>query len=132
VLCENCHKSFATVHVSGWQLVPAGLGKRSRKNRYENHFCARCAQELKQTNPSLNPLLRAEPGAKRLSLRVVSLSGNHVKVRGIKQNGDLSQEEWMFLSSRLPAQYAVQGTEFDMILTEQKLRWLQGEDRGST
>jgi hypothetical protein len=127
MLCENCQKSFATVHLSGWQRTPGAPGEEEPEQSFEHHYCAACEEELSKTNPLLNPLLKAGPGARMVELRVISASLDWIVVRQIGPDSDSSQPEWSFLTSRLPAQYAVPGMEFGMAVTDAQLKWLRGE-----
>jgi hypothetical protein len=128
MLCENCQKSVATVHLSGWQTTRTGSDGEQREERIEHHYCEECAEELRQSNPLLNPLLKADSGARTLKLQVVSVSPDRVEVRAISPESDFTQKQRGFLKSRFPSQYAVQGMEFEMIVTDAQLKWLQGEE----
>ena len=126
MLCENCQKIVATVHLSGWQTTRIGSDEEQREERIEQHYCEGCAQELKQSNPLLNPLLKAGPGARTLKLHVVSVSPDRIEVAAIDSESDFAQKQRGFLTSRFPSQYAVRGMEFEMIVTDAQLKWLQG------
>jgi len=127
MLCENCQKAFATVHLSGSRRTRIGLGEQEQEESFEHHYCEACAEELKKTSPMLNPLLQAGPGARIVELRVISASSDRIVVRQIGPDSDSSQPEWAFLTSRLPAQFAVPGMEFGMAVTDAQLKWLRGE-----
>ena len=128
MICDHCQKSEATVHLSGWQTVDTGTGEEARRALVEHHFCEDCAEELTQSNPLLNPLLKAGPGTRKLNIRVVSVATDRVEVKATNPNLDLTQGEWSFLTSRFPAHYAVPDMEFEMIVDDAQLRWLQGRD----
>jgi len=113
--------------LSGWQRTPGEPGEEEREQRFEHHYCAACEEELRKTSPMLNPLLKAGPGARMVELRVMSASPDRIVVRQIGPDSNSSEQEWAFLTSRLPAQYAVLGMEFGMAVTDAQLKWLRGE-----
>src|SRR5579872_2275505 len=109
MLCENCQRSAATVHLTGWNTVRSAVRKEQHREPFEHHFCGTCADELKQSNHLLNPLLNAAPGAQTLKIKVLSVSPDLVEVRVLQDGNDFCQDHLAFLSSRLPAQYAIVG-----------------------
>src|SRR5205814_10065778 len=111
MLCENCRKDVASVHLSGWQTVRIGSTDETRGQPFEHHFCATCAEELRQSNPLLNPLLQAPQGARVLKLRVTNVSPERIEVRAINPPADWAKDQWSFLAYRLPPRYAVLGME---------------------
>lgn len=127
MLCENCQHSVATVHLSGFRTVATGSGKEQRKECVEHHFCEACAGKMKTSNPLISPLLKVDSLARSVELKVVSVSADRVEVSVIKDNSDLSQDHWVFVTSRLPRHYAREGMEFEMILTDAQLKWLKGD-----
>ncbi len=128
MLCENCQKSFATVHLRGWRRTPAGSGEEEREVPFEHHFCGECYEGLKKTNPLFNPMLAAGPGARLVKLRVISASPGRIVVKPIGPQSDATQDEWGVLASRFPPKYSVPGMEFEMVVTDAHLKYLQGEE----
>jgi len=82
---------------------------------------------MRGSNPLLNPFLKVDPLARSVKLKVVSVSAGRVEVRVIQENSDSSQDQWAFLTSRFPSEFAIEGMEFEMILTDAQLKWLQGD-----
>ena len=128
MLCEHCQKSFATVHLSGWQRNRIDSSEQQREQPFEHHFCEECYEELRPTNPLFNPRLAAGPGARTVKLKVISASPDRIVVRPISSQSDSTQDEWDFLASRVPPQYSVPGMEFEIVVTDAHLKWLRGEE----
>jgi hypothetical protein len=127
VLCDNCRKSVATIHLTGWESTGVGTTE-ERVVSVNQHFCEACARELKQTNAFLNPGLKTRPGARAVKLRVVSVSADRVQVEVINKTSDSSKDQWCFLRSRIPSHYAVDGMEFAIFATDAELKGLEGDN----
>src|SRR2546430_10867138 len=111
MLCENCQKRVANVHLSGWKKVGDVSSERERVEQIDHHFCEDCATELQISSPLLNPSLRAGADARRLKLRVISVSPDNTVLRRISSEPKTREEDWIFLTTRLPSQYAVRSEE---------------------
>jgi|SRR6266498_611438 len=126
MICENCQTSVATIHLSGWQMVGTGTAEEQRQG-IDYHFCEECAHRLKQSNPFLNPLLRAGPSARIVKLRVVSVSGDRTVVRQIYPESETAMGDLVFLTSRLPSGFAEVGMQFEVACTNEDFEWLRGK-----
>src|SRR5438876_9126571 len=113
MLCEHCKLNIATVHITGRSVVGAASSETTKP--FEHHYCEGCAKELEQTDARLNPMLSASPGARRWKFQVIGISGERVTVREIQPDDRATGNEMSFLIARLPQNYAVLGTEFEVI-----------------
>jgi hypothetical protein len=127
MLCEICQKSDAMVHLTGWRTANRAAGGDEVRESIEHHFCERCASKEKKTNPLLNPLLRLGPSGRALKVKVIAVSAETVKVKVIKgkTEKDHGKEHFVFLRSRFPAEYAIEGMEFEMFVTNEDLERMQ-------
>lgn len=62
-------------------------------------------------------------------MRIASVSDQTIEVKVLKDDRG-GEDRWVFLSSRFPADYAVEGLEFEMAVTDEELKRLKGEDVG--
>lgn len=122
MLCEQCQQRDATVHLTGSTKVSASSGEADVEEAFEHHFCESCAA----SSPLVNPALRYGPDVISEKFRVVSVSPEHTRVRLVRTEADAAPEEWSFLTSCLPPQYAVVGMEFGITCSPQELEQLKG------
>lgn len=122
MVCEKCQQLEATVHVTGGRTIESPTGQPISNEKFEHHFCEACASKSLIANPEL----RYGPGTRTEELRVISVSGERTVVRLVRTETQPIAEEWTFLTSRLPPQYAVVGLEFRMTFTPAELEHLMG------
>lgn len=127
MICENCQKNKATVHLSSLRTVALDAGNRPAQDPFEHHYCESCAKELEQTNHLLNPYLRAGPSAKAMKVKVIGVSDTAIEVELTKEEFGARHDRCIFLRTLIPQDYAVEGMEFKMFVTEQELNQLQGK-----
>ncbi len=122
MLCDNCHKSPATVHLKS-------LRSPTRTAAYatsEAHYCGECAAKLQQTGEFTNPSLKMGPDSIRLRLRVINVTHKFTSLRQLSPEPDEGTPDWLFLTEKLPAAYAEVGCEFEMCCSRTELDRLQG------
>ncbi len=110
------------VHLTGSRRVAALSGEPSVDEAFEHHFCESCAS----SSPLVNPVLRYGPDVISEKFRVVSVSSEHTRVRLVRTEAEAAPEEWSFLTSRLPPQYALLGMEFGITCSPEELEQLKG------
>ena len=127
MLCENCQEKVANVHVNGWRRVSPGRNETERAEAVERHFCEPCAKELERTDPLLNPLLKAGPDGRRIKVRITSVTPDRTLARQVRSGSQAGTDDMVFLTPRLPPEYAVAGMEFEITCSKAELEWLQGK-----
>ena len=121
MLCEKCQQREASTHLT----VTVFSGEPSGGETCEHHFCASCAA----SSPLANPKMKYGPDVISEWFRVVGVSADYTKVRLIRNESNAVPEEWSFLTSRLPSQYAVVGMEFGITCSPLELEQLKGTKR---
>ena len=129
MLCENCQRVEATVHLTGWRLAHAALSNEQARVFFALHFCEACARESREANHLVNPVSNLGSAPRWLRMRVARVSADTIEVRVLKEDPP-GEERCFFLSSRFPSDYAVEGLEFEMAVTDEELQRLKGEDVG--
>ena len=123
MVCETCQQKNATVHLTGSRRIETSPGESSSNESFEHHLCESCAAN----NPLANPALRRGPDAICETLRVVNVTVERTVVRLVRTESDAAPEEWTFLTSRLPAEYAAVRLEFEISWSPSFLKRLKGE-----
>jgi hypothetical protein len=126
MVCENCKRRIATVHLSGWKKVRAASNQGEQVEHIDHHFCDHCAAELKESSDLLKPLGGGGQDARTMKVRVIGVTLDHVVLKEICSKAQATPQEWSFLRGRLPTGYAKLGMEFEMTFNNTELEWLQG------
>ena len=122
MLCEKCQQREATVHLTGSTKRSSLSTDVSPDESFEHHFCEPCSS----SEPLVNLKLRYGPDVISENLKVLSVSPERTVVRLVRTEADATPEEWSFLTSRFPQQYAVVGMEFGITCSPQELEHLKG------
>ena len=77
---------------------------------------------MEKTDPLLNPLLKAAPGARKWKLRVTGVKPGRITVRQAGQNS--GAEEWDIATAEFGWEYTV-GDEFELICDAAELNRLK-------
>jgi hypothetical protein len=125
MLCDNCQRVEATVHLTGWRIADTEVSNEQAKVFFEFHFCEACARQRREGNHSVTKL---GSSARYLRMKVAKVSPDTIEVKVLKDDRAGGEDRWFFLSSRFPSDYAVEGLEFEMAVTDEELKRLKGED----
>ena len=122
MLCGKCQQREAVVHLTGSRKVAAISDLPSVDEAFEHHFCESCAS----SSPLVNPALSYGSDVISEKLKVISVSPGRTRVRLVRTEAEAAPEEWSFLTSRLPPEYAVVGKEFGITCSPEELDHLKG------
>jgi hypothetical protein len=113
MVCEKCHSENAIEHFSGVDHLSG--------EKYERHFCSKCADAFILADPILSPAR-----GPMIHFRVLDVSAERTTVEVL--NGKSTGEKWGFLTSRLKDVQIdpCKADEFSMQADDGWIEWLKG------